>query len=460
MSRKKIYLFSAIGVILAAALIVFLSMERQVTFVIDGVIQPARVRALTVGGALDAAGIAWNGQDNLQPQKSAWLKDGIQIQITRTRSVSIVELPDSVERQLTSAGLNVADLLAEAEITLGPDDRVWANGARVESQQELAPGVPVSLVVRRAQAIDLQIGAETQRIQSSATTLGEALAEAGILVAPADRLTPLAETLLDKPLKAELRRASKLTIQVDDQAVQARSAAETVGEALAEAGISLQGLDYSLPAEDQSIPVSGEIRVVRVREDLVLQQTAVPFTTKYENSDQVALDHQDVIVPGVLGLKVSRERVRYEDGVEVSRSVEGEWVAQESQEQTVGLGTKIELKTLQTDAGNLEYYRAVTVWVTSYSPCRSGGDRCYPGTSSGMKVQKGVIAVPRAWYGLLVGARVYIPGYGTAVVADTGGMTGYWVDVAYSDEDYVPWAQYVTMYFLTPVPAYVPVRLP
>lgn len=460
MSRKKIYIFSAIGVILAAALIVFLSIDRQVTFVIDGITQPARVRALTVGGALNAAGIALDERDSLQPQRGAWLKDGIQIQITRTRSVSIIELPGGTESQLASASQTAAALLAEADMTLSPEDRVWANGARVKAQQELPPGVPVSLVVRRAQTIDLQIDADARQIQSSAATLGEALAESGILVNPADRLSPSADTPLDRPLQAELHRAAALSIQVDGQTVQARSAAETVGEALAEAGISLQGLDYSLPAENKPIPTGGEIRVVRVTEEVALQQTAVPYTTKYENSDQVALDHQDVIVPGVLGLKVSRERVRYEDGVEVSRSTEGEWVAQEAQEQTVGLGTKIELKTLQTDAGNLEYYRAVTVWVTSYSPCRSGGDRCYPGTSSGMKVQKGVIAVPRAWYGLLVGARVYIPGYGTAVVADTGGMTGYWVDVAYSDGDYVPWAQYVTIYFLTPVPSYVPVRLP
>ena len=59
-------------------------------------------------------------------------------------------------------------------------------------------------------------------------------------------------------------------------------------------------------------------------------------------------------MPGVLGLQVSRERVRYEDGEEVLRSSDGDWVAQEAQEQTVGLGTKIELKTLQTEAGNLE----------------------------------------------------------------------------------------------------------
>lgn len=460
MSRKKIYIFSAIGVILAAALILSLGKTRQVTFVINGASYPAQVRALTVGGALEAAGIALNAQDNLQPPKNAWLKGGMQIEIARARSVYIVELPGGGETDLISTGQTPADLLTEAGVSLEQLDRVWANGARVEAQQLLAPGAPVALVVRRAQTVDLRINGEKQKITSSAATLGQALAEAGILLEPADRLVPAAETLLDKPLQAELRRAVELNVQADGQVVQARSAAETIGEALAESGVSLQGLDYSLPAADQPIPADGSLRVVRVTEEVALQQTTVPYTTKYENSDEVALDHREVIVPGVLGIMVSRERVRYEDNVEVSRSVEGEWQAQEAREETVGLGTRIELKSVQVDGENLEYYRAVTVWVTSYSPCRSGGNRCYPGTSSGMKVQKGVIAVPRAWYGLLVGARVYIPGYGTAVVADTGGMTGYWVDVAYGDEDYVPWAQYVTMYFLTPVPSYVPVRLP
>lgn len=460
MSRKKIIIFAILGVLLAAALILFLGRQRQVTLIIDGQAQSARVRALTVGGALRQAGVQVSPQDLLEPGKANWLVNGMDISVTHARGVSITLLPDGGERQLVSASQTAMELLAEAGLEAGTGDRLWANGATVTLDQALPAGKPLALVVRRAQTVTLTIDSETRQITSGASTLGEALAEAGILLEPADRLSPAADTPLEGPVSADLRKARTLSIQVDGFTVQARSAAGQVGEALAEAGISLQGLDYSLPSESEPLPEDGRLRVVRVQEELVLAQTAVPFTTKYENSDQVALDRQEVIVPGVLGLQVSRERVRYEDGQEVLRSSDGDWVAQEAQEQTVGLGTKIELKTLQTEAGNLEYYRAVTVWVTSYSPCRSGGDRCYPGTSSGMKVQKGVIAVPRAWYGLLVGARVYIPGYGTAVVADTGGMTGYWVDVAYSDDDYVPWAQYVTMYFLTPVPSYVPVRLP
>ncbi len=458
LKTKIIFVFS--GLALVIALFLLLGVPRTVQFVINGQEQSTRIRALTVGSALRAAGIPLDERDVLQPPKTAWLKNGQKITIRRSRVVNILELPDGETSRMVSADQTAAELLADAAVQLEPEDRLWANGEQVTLHQELALGADLALVIRRAQTIDLQIGEKTQTILSSAATLGEALAEAGILLAPADRLTPEPQTPLTGPLKADLRRAVLISIQADGQTVQARSAAGNVGGALAEAGISLQGLDYSLPAADQTIPEDGNLKVVRVREELVINQTFTPFTVKYENSDQVALDQKDVIKPGILGITVSRERVRFEDGQEISRHSDGEWVAQEAREQIVGLGTKIDLKTVQTEAGNLEYYRAVNVYVTSYSPCRSGGDRCYTGTSSGMKVQKGVIAVPRAWYGLLVGARVYVPGYGLAVVADTGGMTGYWIDVAYGDDDYVPWSQYVTLYFLAPVPAYVPVRLP
>jgi uncharacterized protein YabE (DUF348 family) len=448
------------GLILAVVLYLLLGLPRTVLFVVNGQEQSGRIHALTVGGALRAAGIPLNERDAVQPPTNAWLKNRQQITLRSARDVSIQVLPGGETSQIISAGQTAAELLAEADVRLDSEDRIWANGEQITGQKELAPGADLALVIRHAQTIELQIGEKNQTILSSAATLGEALAEAGVLLAPADRLTPDPQTPLNGPMTANLRRAVGLTIKVDGKIVQARSAAEKVGDALAEAGVSLQGLDYSLPAADQPIPADGKLQVIRVSEELVIDQTSIPYTTKYENSDKVALDQQEVIVPGVLGITVSRERVRLEDGQEISRLSDGEWVAQEAQEQIVGLGTKVELKTVQTEAGNLEYYRAVNVYVTSYSPCRSGADRCYTGTSSGLKVQKGVIAVPRAWYGLLVGARVYVPGYGIAVVADTGGMTGYWIDVAYGDDDYVPWSQYVTLYFLAPVPAYVPVRLP
>ncbi|HUG34861.1 MAG TPA: hypothetical protein VMJ90_08830, partial [Anaerolineales bacterium] len=100
-------------------------------------------------------------------------------------------------------------------------------------------------------------------------------------------------------------------------------------------------------------------------------------------------------------------------------------------------------------------WRAVQMFVTSYSPCRSGGDRCYSGTSSGANVQKGVAGMRYDWYLVMGGQQLYIPGYGFATVEDVcGGCVGKpWIDVAYSDNDYVPWSSWVTVYFLPPVPS-------
>ena len=49
--------------------------------------------------------------------------------------------------------------------------------------------------------------------------------------------------------------------------------------------------------------------------------------------------------------------------------------------------------------------------------------------------------------------NMYIPGYGKAVAADIGGgVIGRWIDLGYSDNDYVPWHSWVTVYFLWPPP--------
>jgi 3D (Asp-Asp-Asp) domain-containing protein len=79
-----------------------------------------------------------------------------------------------------------------------------------------------------------------------------------------------------------------------------------------------------------------------------------------------------------------------------------------------------------------------------------------------LTAQHGVIAVTRAWYNLMLGQRLYVPGYGIGVVGDIGGgIPGkYWIDLAYSDDDYVAWHQNVTVYFLTPVPENIAWILP
>ena len=149
--------------------------------------------------------------------------------------------------------------------------------------------------------------------------------------------------------------------------------------------------------------------------------------------------------------------------METGRAAEAAWVAKEPQNQLVGYGTQAVVKTIDTPYGALEYWRAVTAFATSYSPCRLGiPNYCNTQTSSGAQLRQGIVAVTRAWYSWMRGQQVYIPGYGVAVVGDVGGgIPGrYWIDLGYTDADFKSWASNVTVYFLTPVPASIPWILP
>jgi len=166
-----------------------------------------------------------------------------------------------------------------------------------------------------------------------------------------------------------------------------------------------------------------------------------------------------VIVPGQVGLVVTRTRVRLEDGKEVASFTEGPWKASDPQDGVLGRGTKVVVRTETIDGETIEYWRKVTVYATSYSPRALGGDNI---TASGMILTKGIIAVRTSWYSVMQFQPVYVPGYGRGIIADTGGgIDGrYWIDLGYDDSNYVGWHYWTTLYFLTPVPAYIPIVLP
>jgi uncharacterized protein YabE (DUF348 family) len=380
-----------------------------------------------------------------------------------TLTVRLLQDPGGQVTTLTTASRVPADWLKEAGLAPDPAARLYFNGARVlDPAQPLPLAAQYSLQIRPSLTFSLQVDGSQQTLRSAAPTLGEALWEAGIPVTTTDRLSlPLLTPLIDG-LQVTLQRARPVQIQAGAETVTKHTAALTVGEALAEAGISLQGLDTARPPESDPLPADGAIQVVRVREEILLEQAAIPYEKEYQPDPNVELDQRAVTQPGEFGIEVSRVRVRYEDGQETVRAEEARWVAKTPQNEIVGLGTQPVVKTLDTPDGPIEYYRAVTVYVTSYSPCRSGGDRCYPGTSLGLPVQRGVIGVTRSWYNLFAGSKLYVPGYGVGTIADTGGgVPGeYWIDLGYTDADYVPWHSYVTVYFLTPVPANIPWILP
>lgn len=373
----------------------------------------------------------------------------------------ITILDDGQTVTMTSAAQTSAEALAEAGVTLRPDDRLLYLGARLPLDAPLPDAASLTLTVRRAVTLKLFTpGGEPFPFQTSALTVGEALTEAGFDLHAADRLDPPAETPLTGDLTVSWRPSQELTVTVDGLEVRIRSAAETVGQALAEAGIPLIGLDASLPSEDEPLPPDGHIRVVRVVESVALAQKSIPYGTRTELSADLELDQRALVQGGQAGLAIARIRTRSEDGVQVSQVSETEAIVRPPVDEVMGIGTKVVIRTAVVDGVSIEYWRALTLYATYYKPCIPGTTICHYGTASGLPVQKGVVAMVYPWYLLLAGERVYVPGYGAAVIADNNGaLTSahwgtYWIDLGYAETDVIDWVnQYVTVYFLTPVPA-------
>ena len=436
-------LILALILLVSAALTI--GLRKTVTLTIDGQSHPVTTYALRVSDLMRSQGIALSPEDELTPSLDAWLSNGGTITLQHAIPVQILSAGQIYS--LYTAERLPSGLLAQAGVTLLPADQLLSNGHPVDPSQPFPPDAKtISLQILPSLSFTLHDGSQTQSLASTAASLGQALWASGYALYDADRLSPPAETPLRSGLAATLVRSRLVTIQTLAADVTVRTAAATVGEALEDAGLSLQGLDYSLPSPEDPIPADGEMRLVRVTEDVLIEQTPLAFETQYQPVSDLEIDHQSIIQTGEYGLTAQRVRVRYEDGQEVSRQVESQWVARQPQPRIVGYGTLIVMHTVDTPDGPINYWRSLTVWVTSYHPSETGSNR----TATGALVEKGVVSVNPNYIPYYT--QMYIPGYGFGTALDTGNIGARWIDLAYTDEEYVPWHEYVTIYFIWPPP--------
>ena len=171
--------------------------------------------------------------------------------------------------------------------------------------------------------VSVLVDGETHEFNSSAATIGVALWQEGIVLRNGDEVTPAADTLLQEDVEVVIRRGVPLEIQVDGKTLQVNSTATSVGEALQQAGVGLQDMDYSKPAETDPLPEDGKIEVIRVTEEILVEQSTIPYTVEYVGDDSLELDQTKVKVEGEYGLQAKRIRVRYENGIETARTDEG-----------------------------------------------------------------------------------------------------------------------------------------
>lgn len=459
--NKNWRFLAAFLVLLIGAALIRFGITREITVIVDGESRQVRTAALTVSGALRVAEVALQAEDHVTPERGTFLWDQRVIFVSRAQPI-LIKTPEE-EYTLLTPERAPSNLMRMVGINLFPQDLLRVNGDVVDPQKPLDTAGGLVLQYEPAVVLNVVVDDVETTLFTHQPTLGAALEQGEIFLGPQDWISEPLSTAVRPDMTVSIRRAQPVTVNVDGLTISGVSAGTTVGEALQDVGVSLQNLDTSLPSENAPIPENRELSVVRVWEDVRITTDEVAYENEYVEDPNTELDQISVIEPGQVGIYASRERVRYEGGEEVARLAQDSWQASEAKDGVLGYGTKVVIRTAVVDGVTIEYWRKKTVYATSYEPCDNQGN-CWDGTAGGYPLQMGIVAVTPQWYSVPNGLAmadlpVYVPGYGRAIIGDVGGgIPGTpWIDLAYRPEDDFTWdAHWTTLYFLTPVPDYYP----
>jgi resuscitation-promoting factor RpfB len=242
--------------------------------------------------------------------------------------------------------------------------------------------------------------------------------------------------------------------------VRTRSRGKTVGDALAELGIMVDGSDRVTPTMDTPLTDNTAIRLVRVVNTVNVERVSIPYQAIMVPDDELEIDQQRLDQGGENGEFRRRYNLISEDGVETERRLTDAWVAAEPITQVTSYGRKIVPRTIDTPSGAVTYWRKVRMFATAYSKSTAGVSRelSYFGiTRSGLPMARGIVAIDPTvipWR-----SRVYVPGYGIGLAADTGGaIRARRIDLGYDDNNLQSWYGWVDVYLLDSPPYFASIR--
>lgn len=472
--RQGVLAFGGLVALVAAMALGYALTLRPFWVEVDGRTLLLRSHMATVGEALHEARIWLQPEDRIEPPPSTPLRPGMHVQVQRARTLDIVV--DGESHTLRTVAQSIGEALTEAGVKWIPDDRISIGGQRLSGDEPVfaalqtagrqttsrggrpsplseAPA-PMQLAVQRAVPIAVQDGKTPYTFLTAAPTLGEALVEKGITIYAADRVQPELDTPITAGLQANIDRSCPVTLLADGQIRQTRTRAATVGELLEEDGVKLGPLDFTRPGLTEPVTTDLRVTVVRVREEELTEQESIPFEEEFRGASDLEIDQRRIDNFGSPGVFKRSLKVRYENGIEVSRTLDREWVERPPMNRIVSYGTKIVLRQLDTPEGPITYWRKLRMRASSYTAATSGKTRDHPEygiTRVGWRARKGIIAVdPRV---IPLFTDMYVPGYGQAVAADTGGLIlGMHIDLCYPEDALIHWWRWTDVYLTGPPP--------
>ncbi len=457
------------AIILIAFLALILFRPRTVHIVVDGEVTTVSSRASDDTVVVEQAGIDLEPGDKVEP--------GAGDTVAVKRATEAVLEVDGKAFALRSQAETIETLLAQANVTLEPQDSVLRDQRLVSASEPVAPprslasllgagpsspaagpaaGEAVNVEVRRAVPFTVMENGQQLQLRSSRETVATALRDVGVRLGPGDGVQPSPDTELTAGLTIQVQHATQVVVTLPEGKTILYTLAATIGEALTEGGVALPARYRLDPPAETPISPGLAVHVIGVSEEQELEQERIESRTRYEPDSSLPYGERRV-VQGRDGIRYRQYQVVYENGQLVSRELMNEWYDPEPADTVIYYSTAsapvvAPSAPLEVPDG-LNVVRVLRVYATWYNAAsagRSPSDPSYGITATGVRVDRGVVAVDPSVIPL--GTRMYVPGYGNGVAADTGGaIRGNVIDLGYPDGVVPNWtSRWVDIYILGP----------
>lgn len=276
-----------------------------------------------------------------------------------------------------------------------------------------------------ALTVTLNYDGNTRKYLTFSETVTDLLDENNVELYEGDDVDKHLDYVLQSQDTVTITRSIPVVINLDGVPRMVKTTDTTVGMLME----SLEGTlsdDYILNdvTEETEISDNMVIDITSKKENIYTVSENIPFETEIKNNDDMAYGTERIVQEGSFGEVEITMKETYLGKEKVSLDEVSRTVTKPATNTIVEKGTA---QMLATSAGNFKYEKAINVSATGYTPYDPG---CNGITATGAKAQKGVIAVdPRV---IPMGTKLYVPGYGMAVAADTGGaIKGNRIDLCY-----------------------------
>lgn len=286
--------------------------------------------------------------------------------------------------------------------------------------------------------VTVTVDGSPRNIKTQAADVAGALADAGVAVGESDLVTPALTDSIRSGMSIVVRRAVPVTLELGSEPVELKVVGETVADALVAAGIDPSGIPGVTP--DLTSPLAAEmtISVPDVVVKVEREESPIAAGVKHTKDASLASGTTRVVDEGAPGTLLRVYRVMIVDGVESAPMLTAEQVVVEPRPKVIAEGNAspkvIAVSAKPTQASSSKSAatkrpsgKSLRVTTTGYSAEQPGLNST---TATGAAARYGVVAVDPDFIPL--GTRLFIPGYGEAVAADTGsGVKGAHVDLCF-----------------------------